>query len=97
MRPLVDSLIRKSLAPTLGTSPGHFDVVFWLVLGPLPLLLCPGLFLPVLLKASKTLSSPSEAAVSVLDLQNDELRQPPQTPLPISVHQISLPLGCGVP
>lgn len=33
----------KSLVPALGTSPGHFDVVFWLVLGPASLLLCPGL------------------------------------------------------
>lgn len=43
-RPLVDLLTRKSLALTLGTSPGHFDVVFWSVLGLVPLLLCPGLY-----------------------------------------------------
>lgn len=48
----------KSLAPALGTSAGHFDVVFWLVLGPASLLLCLGLFLRVLPKASETLSSP---------------------------------------
>lgn len=38
------ALRRKSLALTLGTSPGHFDVVFWPVLGPVSLLLCPGLY-----------------------------------------------------
>lgn len=67
----------KSLAPALGTSAGHFDVVFWLVLGPASLLLCLGLFLRVLPKASETLSSPLKWPSLFLDLRSGDFKQSP--------------------